>query len=266
MEEKPDRVRLALPAGDLWVFGYGSLMWRPGFEFVEAHTARLHGYHRALCVWSWVHRGTREAPGLVFGLDLGGACVGRALRVPEAEKKAVVDYLCEREMVTPVYRPALRRLHLPGRVVRALVFAVDRGHPQYAGRLDAQRAAVVVGRARGRSGANAEYLANTVAHLDALGVRDRRLHRVQRLVEQSVPGVAPGRDGWGAPGPSSAKHGPRPARRAPSTVAASAGRERVHGRETGFHPRQGTGTPAGGPPEPGSERSRNRCTNDEPFK
>lgn len=171
-----------LPDGDLWVFGYGSLMWRPGFGYLEMHSARLHGYHRALCVWSWVHRGCREQPGLVFGLDRGGSCVGRVFRVAAAHKDSAAHYLYEREMVTSVYVPRLLPVNLEERTVTALTFGIDRRHPQYAGKLDPRRAAAVVGQAVGRSGPNREYLLNTVLHLRELGIRDAGLERVAALV------------------------------------------------------------------------------------
>ncbi|MEZ5590646.1 MAG: gamma-glutamylcyclotransferase [Gammaproteobacteria bacterium] len=116
------------PPGDLWVFGYGSLMWRPGFEFLERQTARLYGYHRALCVWSWVHRGTPEQPGLVFGLDAGGSCVGRAFRVCASRKNGCGIHTFE--MVTAVYRPpATGYRSMVGRLP-TLTFIVDRQHVQ----------------------------------------------------------------------------------------------------------------------------------------
>ncbi len=174
---------LALPAGDLWVFGYGSLMWRPDFAFEAAHLAKLHGYHRALCVWSWVHRGTEAAPGLVMGLDLGGSCVGRAYRVAAAERASVLDKLRAREMATPVYRPHHGRFRMDGTEATGLVFTVDRAHPQYAGKLVPAEAAAVVRDAVGGSGANPEYLANMTAHLGQLGIVDRHLEAVHALVE-----------------------------------------------------------------------------------
>ena len=122
--------------GDLWVFGYGSLMWRPGFEFIERVPARLIGEHRALCVYSFVHRGTPEKPGLVLGLDRGGACRGVAFRVAEKNSAATIAYLREREQVTSVYREVKRSVWLENEArqrVSALVYVVDRGHVQYAG-------------------------------------------------------------------------------------------------------------------------------------
>src|ERR1700740_911619 len=124
--------------GDLWVFGYGSLMWRPGFEFIEQVPARLIGEHRALCVYSFVHRGTPEKPGLVLGLDRGGACRGIAFRVAADKRAATVAYLRAREPVTSVYREAMRSVWLEDKArrrVSALAYVVDRGHVQCAGRL-----------------------------------------------------------------------------------------------------------------------------------
>lgn len=175
---------VCLPEGDFWVFGYGSLMWRPGFAHQEMCGARLYGYHRALCVWSWVHRGTQERPGLVFGLDAGGSCVGRAFRVAATERDAVLGYLHQREMVTAVYHPVVQRLHLDDRrVVKGLCFLVDRQHQQYAGRLEAETAAVVVATASGLSGANRDYLDSTVEHLEDLGIREPLLLRIRELVQ-----------------------------------------------------------------------------------
>lgn len=174
---------LVLPDGDLWVFGYGSLMWKPGFPYVAVQTARIYGYHRALCVWSWVYRGTRSKPGLVLGLDRGGSCIGRAFRVREADKLSTADYLYEREMVTRVYVPILLPVRLDnGRRLTALTFIADRAHAQYAGKLTAEEAATTVLSARGKGGANTDYVANTVQHLDELGITDRLLHRVDAIV------------------------------------------------------------------------------------
>jgi cation transport protein ChaC len=166
---------------DLWVFAYGSLMWRPGFAHVEHVTAHLTGARRALCVWSHVHRGTREHPGLVLGLDRGGSCRGVAYRVAATDRAAVVAYLRERELVTDVYREVMRpvRLDTPERpVVTALTYVVDRDHRQYAGRLPAETILAHVRDSHGKSGANADYVINTVRHLESLGFRDPILEKV----------------------------------------------------------------------------------------
>ncbi len=176
-------VDLDLPGPDLWVFGYGSLMWHPGFPPAESRTARLYGYHRGLCVWSWVYRGTERSPGLVLGLGSGGSCLGVAHRVQPADRDAAVAYLFEREMVTAVYKPLIHRVRLvDGRNVDTLTFVADRSHPQYAGDLSPEAAAAIVRRARGKSGSNVDYVANTVACLDKLGIPCPRLHRINQLV------------------------------------------------------------------------------------
>ncbi|WP_372521418.1 MULTISPECIES: gamma-glutamylcyclotransferase [Aurantimonas] len=164
---------------DLWVFGYGSLIWRPGFDFTERLQARLGGYHRALCVRSHVHRGTPEKPGLVFGLDRGGSCVGMAFRVPAAERDPTIAYLRERELVTHVYREMTLPVRLAdGRSVRALTYVVDRGHSQYAGRVTVEHAATVVQRSHGQSGANVDYVTSALDHIHEMGLRDSWLEQV----------------------------------------------------------------------------------------
>jgi len=160
---------------DFWVFGYGSLMWRPGFDAVERAPARLAGVHRALCVYSWVHRGTRERPGLVLGLDRGGSCRGVAYRVAGRNREAVLAYLSERELVTGVYREAWRTIRFPdGRhpPIKALTYLAERDHVQYAGRLPRERLLAIVRDGAGRSGANRDYVINTAVHLKALGLGD----------------------------------------------------------------------------------------------
>lgn len=159
--------------GDLWVFGYGSLMWRPGFPHCERHVASLHGYHRALCVFSHVHRGTPEAPGLVLGLDRGGRCRGVAFRVAAADAPATLAYLREREQVTAVYLERRVRARLDdGRIVPAVTYVVDRGHPQYAGPLPADELLRLVRQGIGVSGANPDYVRATHEHLIEMGVSD----------------------------------------------------------------------------------------------
>ncbi len=160
----------------LWVFGYGSLMWRPGFPYVEARPARMLGVHRALCVYSWVHRGTPERPGLVLGLDRGGTCRGMAFRVAPEDREEVVAYLRAREQVTGVYLEQVRDVRFEdGGTAPALTYVVDRAHEQYAGKLDVHDQLRIVAQAQGQSGRNAEYVINTALHLAAIGVPDRLL-------------------------------------------------------------------------------------------
>src|SRR5256884_4260421 len=174
--------------GDLWVFGYGSLMWRPGFEFIERVPARLIGEHRALCVYSFVHRGTPEKPGLVLGLDRGGACRGIAFRVAEKHRTSTIAYLREREQVTSVYREVTRSLWLendPRQRVSALAYVVDRGHVQYAGRLSLAEQLRHVLQGHGRSGINRDYVLATVKAIEAEGFRDAPLHQLAMLLHDS---------------------------------------------------------------------------------
>jgi cation transport protein ChaC len=166
---------------DLWVFGYGSLMWRPGFEYIEQVPARLIGEHRALCVYSFDHRGTPEKPGLVLGLDRGGACRGIAFRVAAKLRDATLDYLRGREQTTNVYREVMRSVWLENEArqrVSALTFVVDRGHVQYAGRLSPADQLRHVLQGHGRSGNNRDYVLSTVKSIEAQGFRDPQLHQL----------------------------------------------------------------------------------------
>jgi glutathione-specific gamma-glutamylcyclotransferase len=163
---------------DLWVFGYGSLMWRPGFTFAERAPAALIGAHRSLCIYSFHHRGTQEHPGLVLGLDEGGACRGMAFRVAPDDRDATLDYLRRREQITEVYLEASRPVSLldgSGRELDAVCYLVDRAHPQYAGRLSIETQARLVRSAVGQSGANIDYVLNTVRHLEEAGIHDVEL-------------------------------------------------------------------------------------------
>lgn len=176
----------AAEAEDLWVFAYGSLMWQPGFEFLERRPARVMGAHRALCVYSFVHRGTPEKPGLVLGLDRGGNCRGIAYRVTAAKRAETIAYLRAREQVTMVYRECSRSVWLdddPNRRVQALCYVVDRGHEQYAGRLGLTEQLHYVRQGHGRSGNNRDYVLATVKEIEAQGVRDQDLHRLAEILK-----------------------------------------------------------------------------------
>lgn len=164
---------------ELWVFGYASLMWRPGFDYVERRRAKLFGYHRSLCIYSWEHRGTQTRPGLVMGLDRGGACVGVAFRVEPKKQQFVMDYLRERELITNVYLERTGTLELDdGRAKKAVIYVADRSHEQYAGRLEPNQAADHVCGAVGKMGPNEEYVLNTADHVQELGIRDSWLDAV----------------------------------------------------------------------------------------
>jgi cation transport protein ChaC len=185
---------------DLWVFGYGSLMWRPGFDFLERVPARLIGLHRALCVYSFVHRGTPERPGLVLGLDRGGMCRGIAFRVAAAAREKTVAYLRAREQVTTVYLETLRRIELgeeARRQVRALCFIVDRSHVQYAGRLTLSECVHHVRQGHGSSGPNRDYVLETVQALEALGYRETDLHLIAEALRSQQSGIRHQESGTG---------------------------------------------------------------------
>ncbi|MDB5448704.1 MAG: cation transport protein [Phenylobacterium sp.] len=171
-------------ADERWVFGYGSLMWRPGFDVVERAGATLHGRRRAFCIYSVHHRGTYERPGLVLGLAPGGAVRGAAFRVAEAKWPQVYAYLLEREQPTETYIEARRAVRLAdGRRVEALVFLSDVRHAQWAGALSLERQAELIAGARGLSGLNVDYLRDLVQHLCEEGVRDRAMEHLLVLVE-----------------------------------------------------------------------------------
>ena len=175
--------------GDLWVFGYGSLIWRPGFEFIERVPARLIGEHRALCVYSFVHRGTPEKPGLVLGLDRGGACRGIAFRVAAKQRADTVDYLRSREQTTNVYREVMRSVWLDDEArqrISALTYVVDRGHVQYAGRLSLAQQLHHVQQGHGRSGNNRDYVLSTVKSIEAQGFRDPQLHQLAAMLHDDA--------------------------------------------------------------------------------
>jgi cation transport protein ChaC len=165
--------------GELWVFGYGSLMWRPGFAYLERVPARLIGLHRSLCVFSFVHRGTPERPGLVLGLDRGGMCRGIGYRVAAPARQATIDYLRGREQVTSVYVETVRQIEIEDKARRrvpAVCYIVDRSHVQYAGRLTLAESLHHVRQGHGRSGPNRDYVIETVRALEALGYREGELH------------------------------------------------------------------------------------------
>ena len=169
-----------------WVFAYGSLMWNPGFPFVEKSPATVTGYHRAFCVYSIEYRGTVERPGLVLGLDRGGACRCLAFRVAPEQADAVRAYLYERELSYPVYEPKQLSARLAGpptgRTVMAEAFVVNRRHSSYAGKLAPAEVAAIIRGASGNRGTNRDYLENTVQHLESLGIAEGPLHRLLDMV------------------------------------------------------------------------------------
>ncbi|MDR5654921.1 gamma-glutamylcyclotransferase [Ruixingdingia sedimenti] len=160
---------------ELWVFGYGSLIWNPGFAVAERAVARLPGWRRSFCMWSIHHRGTPEAPGLVLALDAaaGMACQGVAFRVAPGTEEETLAGLRERELVSSAYLETVQPLYLAdGRARQALAYVVDPDHVQYCGGLDPEEQARIIARATGGRGPNRDYLWNTAAHLAELGIAD----------------------------------------------------------------------------------------------
>ena len=186
MKGEPEDIKTA----GAWVFGYGSLMWRPNFPHGETRTARLRGYHRALCIYSTQYRGTYETPGLVVGLDRGGSCLGRAFHVSAHDWTDVEAYLWEREMTDRVYRPRWFAVETPKGKLHAYTFVADRTHEKYTGRLSTEQAVALVLQGCGKRGTCLEYLKNTVGHLDELGIKESDLHRILAMAEQRC-GQAP---------------------------------------------------------------------------
>ena len=178
-----------LPRGDLWVFGYGSLMWSPGFRHSEKATALVRGYHRSLCILSSRYRGTPEKPGLVMGLCRGGSCWGMAFRVPSARVRRVLAALWKREMLNKVYKPTLIPVTVaPGRRLRALAFVADTAHRQFVKELDLHGRARLVAQGIGQRGRCVDYIRNTLEHMLALGVNDPHLARILDLALDRTPG------------------------------------------------------------------------------
>jgi cation transport protein ChaC len=176
--------RAALPRGDLWVFGYGSLMWSPGFAHRERSVGLLWGYHRALCILSTRYRGTHRRPGLVMGLCRGGSCWGMAFRVPAARVPTALAKLWNREMPRRVYKAKLVPVRISrGRRVRALAFIADPAHPQFARELDLRSRAQMVAQGVGERGPCTEYIRATLRHMADLGVGDPHLTRVLERAE-----------------------------------------------------------------------------------
>ncbi len=203
-------------ASDLWVFAYGSLMWRPGFSYSEAHHASLAGYHRAFCIYSIHYRGSLKRPGLVLGLDSGGACEGLAFRVAADGAAAALTYLRHRELMYDVYREVrvpvtLRAAGRP--LVRAVTYVAERSHQAYARSLSEAEQAHLIRGARGSAGANVDYLANTLAHLAELGIRERSLERLKTR----IGAVAVRETGDGASRPSAISLAQAWSRRAAAT-------------------------------------------------
>jgi cation transport protein ChaC len=167
---------------ETWVFGYGSLIWNPAFDFVERRIGRVHGFHRRFCLWTHLGRGSPATPGLMLGLLPGGSCRGVVYRVADAAVRSELEILWRREMIGGSYLPRWVPALTPEGPVRAIAFAVNRANERYAGRLTEAAVAAAIAEAAGRLGRCSEYLFETVAHLAALGINDRPLERLRDQV------------------------------------------------------------------------------------
>jgi len=167
---------------DLWIFAYASLIWRPEFEFSEERFATIYGYHRALKMWSHVNRGTPECPGLVFGLLPGGSCKGVAFRLPRAHAMAILPHLWAREMPNGVYDPKWLRCQTTLGDFRALAFTLSKRSPSHTGVLSEDTYRQIFSSSRGRYGSTRDYAQMTYDKLRTLGIHDRALGKLLRLV------------------------------------------------------------------------------------
>jgi len=167
---------------DVWIFGYGSLMWNPAIDFVERRPALLRGWHRQFCLWVHLGRGRPEAPGLMLALDRGGACHGVAFRIGREHVRHELELLWAREMLSGSYHPRWVNLERGEERLRAITFTVNRRHPRYAGRLDDDTVAAKLASAGGALGRCQDYLFHTVHQLDEIGVHDSYIHRLAARV------------------------------------------------------------------------------------
>lgn len=176
----------ALPAGqDIWIYGYGSLIWRPEFDFVERRQALLHGYHRALCLWSRVNRGTPEKPGLVFGLDAGGSCRGVAFRIDEAQAPGIMEALWRREMPSGAYIPRWLNCRTEGGNILALAFTMNRNTDAYVRGLAPDQLLQIVRSAHGSYGPCIDYVLETADALRRQDIVDKRLFELARTLREA---------------------------------------------------------------------------------
>ena len=171
---------------DLWIFGYGSLIWRPDFDYAERRPAKVHGWHRALKMWSRINRGTPECPGLVFGMLSGGSCRGMVFRVDKAHARQVMINLWQREMITAVYDPRWLACHTPHGPVRALAFTLSRKSPNHTGELPDQEYCRIFEQACGRYGTTRDYAQATYDELRRHGIHDRALARLIALAQKEA--------------------------------------------------------------------------------
>lgn len=180
-ERAESRARMLADVGpeeDVWIFGYGSLMWNPAFHHAERRPGLVRGWHRSFCLWTPVGRGSPDNPGLVLALDRGGSCCGIAYRIAARDRETELPLLWQREMVADGYRPRWVTVRCREGQVRAITWVINRQGDRYAGKLPTETIAKHLATAEGRLGSSREYLENTIAHLDELGIKEGPLHGV----------------------------------------------------------------------------------------
>jgi cation transport protein ChaC len=174
----------AADGGDVWVFGYGSLMWNPAFHHVERRSGAVHGYHRQFCLWTHLGRGSPDRPGLTLGLERGGSCQGIALRIAAEAVEEETTILWRREMLSGAYVPTWVRVRTEAGIVPAITFTINKSHPRYTGRIADELIVEAIALAAGPVGPCSDYLFNTVAHLEELGLTDHRMRRLRDRVAE----------------------------------------------------------------------------------
>lgn len=174
------------PSEDVWLFAYGSLMWNPDIEYADRIVANLQGWHRSFCLWQWRYRGSKERPGLMMALDVGGTCTGQLFRIPGPDASERLKKIWRREMIGRAYRPIWIWVETAAETVRALTFVADRESHRYAGTIPEEEAAQFIATACGHIGSNAEYLLETYLHCDQCGIDDPILARMQKLVADEL--------------------------------------------------------------------------------
>jgi len=186
-EREKDRRRFLeqLPPGkDLWVFGYGSLLWNPAFNYIEKQPAKLYGFHRRFCLSLTIGRGSPEHPGLMLALDRGGSCNGLAFRIAAGEINSETEILWMRERLNGAYFARHAAMRIRGKAVTGLTFIINRNHSRYVGRLGIEDTVKYLRQGKGLIGTCREYLENTVRQLDNINVQDNYLHRLCQLIRQ----------------------------------------------------------------------------------
>ena len=194
-EERTRHIREMLAASPrpdrIWVFGFGSLIWNPAFHFVERRTALVRGFHRQFCLWSKAGRGSPQSPGLMLALERGGSCHGVAYRIAPEQVETELDVVWRREMLTGAYRAKWVTAHTPNGIEHAIAFAANHAHERYVRGLDTDETARLLATGAGPLGSCCDYLFDTVSHLEALGIRDKRMEALVERVRACQASATP---------------------------------------------------------------------------